>query len=424
MRRQVSGLALGWLVLLAAAACGDVEQGQESPCTLNSDCPPPASCVAGACRVECVEERDCAEGLSCQGGQCVPGSCRADADCPYAHACVQGACEAIEGFCQQNSECPSGQACSRATSRCVSDDQGRPCQSTGDCFADEVCQGGQCVASEDAGCALNSDCDLGQICAQGRCVAGCTDDAGCPGGQICRQGSCVEGCASDFDCADGQLCRAGRCSAECVRSSDCDGGLICREGRCTPECAEDRDCLSGQRCNGGRCTAQCVDSRDCADDQVCRGGQCGPECLGLVDCAQGFVCEAGRCVQDLPPDNLYDGTFLISSTDPIQRCNDFIVTQFDSRLGTTAQNGQAFSLTFQGPLTVYNGQLNSTTFDVAWSGPQGFTHQLCGELTTSNRYVATFQSADFFSGTLTINQFYQLGECNCTIVYPITGARQ
>ncbi len=417
----VRWFVLGLWVVSAAAAVGCVDE-EPSACALNSDCAAPARCVEGACRLDCAEDRDCAEGLRCDEGQCVEAVviCRADADCAFAHACLQGTCERIDGFCQQNADCPSGQACARETNRCVVDDGGRPCQSVGDCFADELCQGGQCVERPEDSCALSSDCGVGQLCQGGRCVEGCRGDGDCLEGQICEAGQCAEGCALDSACPGGQRCLEGRCAAECALASDCGDGELCREGRCAPECVEDRDCASGQQCRAGRCAAECLVSSDCAGGQACRDGRCGPECVLDGDCPGGQRCEGGQCSAVVAD---YSGNFLISSTSPIQRCNTITSINFDPRVATAAQDGRAFSLTFNSPLTVYAGQIDGDSFAVSWSGPNGFT-QNCGELNTSNTYTASFSGPDFFQGSLTVDFFFQLGECNCRIIWPIVGTRQ
>ncbi len=392
-------------VLVVLWGCGE-EAAQDNTCSLNSDCPPEASCIEGSCQVECVEDRDCPDGQACQRGQCSTEAvtCLADDECAYAHACVQGACEPIEGYCESNEECGAGQACSRETNRCIEDDGARPCDDVGDCFADEVCLEGRCVVDEGPPpCVLNSDCASAEICQNGQCVPGCESDGDCLAGQICQAGQCAEGCGSDVDCPADQICRQGRCSDECQLNSDCPGTQLCQDGRCVAECVEDRDC--GQ-------------------DRLCRNGQCVAECITTVDCGQGLVCEAGRCVEDDTPADPYTGTFLLSSPQPIQRCNAITSINYDSRLVQADQNGQGFTFTFSNPLTVYNGTVSEAgVFTVSWSGLQGATAN-CGELNTSNTYRAAFQNPDFLEGTLTVEFFFQLAECNCTLNWPIVGTRQ
>ena len=151
------------------------------PCTRSSDCAVPLTCAGGACRADCIEDRDCTTG-TCEpfhgtGGVCVP---------PMSPR-----------PCALNSDCGGGLFC--RTGLCVHE-----------CHDDRDCDHGTCV---DLGCSTPVSTEGG--------------DAGVPGdGSICSTcGSrCVdlqndrEHCGSCGNaCAPGQTCSAGTCA-------DCSGG--------------------------------------------------------------------------------------------------------------------------------------------------------------------------------------------------------
>jgi hypothetical protein len=119
----------------------------------------------------------------------------------------------------------------------------------------------------------------------------------------------------------------------------------------------------------------------------------------------------------------YQGAFLISSSTPIQRCNPTLSVNYDPRVAQVTHTPPGFSLHFPNPATTYVGQMTGLTFSVSWSGPNGADLN-CGALTSSNRYDATFASPDLFQGTLTVDFFFQVGACNCQIIWPVVGVRQ
>ena len=360
-----------------ATLAGCPEEGNEGvPCDLNSDCVVEGQrCIDGQCAYECVEDVDCTEGLVCQSNRCAEPMtpCRADEDCAYAHECLQGLCSPIDGFCLRNSDCQSGFVCSRDQQVCVEEGSEVECVTTGDCFAGEICSGGACVPEPEPDCVDASDCFAGEICSGGECV---TD----PG----------------------------------------------------PECTRNDECGIGEVCTGGECVdadPECVRNSDCRDDLICEGGECVPECTTDRDCDVGMVCDQGRCEEDTSgmtsngttgQDNAYSGQFRLSSNAGIQNCNDFINIQYEAREVTAVQNGSAYTFIF--PTSVYDGALTGNSFQVSWSGFQQTT-AACGDMNTANTYNGVFSSPDFFQGTLTSEFYFQVGSCNCTLFFPITGSR-
>jgi hypothetical protein len=85
-------------------------------------------------------------------------------------------------------------------------------------------------------------------------------------------------CATVFDCSLFAVCNPNteRC-VECVSRTDCDVGERCKDGVCLAECEADDDCPRG-RCdvNAGRCV-ECFEDVDCAhttDEAVCWHDHC------------------------------------------------------------------------------------------------------------------------------------------------------
>jgi|SRR5690554_288352 len=117
----------------------------------------------------CIDsEEGQAEGrLYCVNGLCQ--QCRDDASCgDPSLECNAGVCEQIVGYCASVNDCPGNQKCrdNRCGSECLSNDE---------CSADQICEGGNCVAKPE--CSSNADCGDGRDCMNGQCVesvaAGC-----------------------------------------------------------------------------------------------------------------------------------------------------------------------------------------------------------------------------------------------------------
>lgn len=392
MRRTL----LATLALCLQACADSAGDGAEAPaCLRNSDCPDPTHlCMEGACRPECGDARDCAEGETCEASRCVPApiACLADADCPDGQRCGAGLCELAETPCDSDLACDASQRCVEGRCRTVE------CVVDGDCAAGEGCVANTCEALA-AQCARNSDCALGERCLAGRCGPACGADVDCAAGERCVGGACAPECVDAVDCAAGELCRAGLCEPACVVDRDCAAGQLCRSGRCEAECAQDRDCAGGQLCRAGRCEAECVVDRDCAADQAC---------------------DAGRCVAVVVT-NPYGGRFNLSTSTGIQRCNDYVSLQYQSRTVDAVQDGASYTFFF--PTSTYYGTIDEAgSFAVSWSGYQD-TGPVCGDMNTANTYSGTFQGADLFTGTLAVDFFFQVPACNCTLWFPITGTR-
>jgi hypothetical protein len=139
--------------------------------------------------------------------------------------------------CESNDDCGSG----------VCDTEVGRCQCTDNCFNDDQCEWGSCVAGKctngwtDVGCrrALSSECNQDSDCGHGSCVNNvCQCDQGYIGGRCEKQlAGTGEACTYSSDCRDAvvnDVCVDNVCQQfgnECNTHEDC--RVICREGICT-----------------------------------------------------------------------------------------------------------------------------------------------------------------------------------------------
>jgi hypothetical protein len=127
----------------------------------------------------CRLNSDCAEGLRCAAGSCIP-ECVGNRDCPAGEACAAGACRTVTvPECQNDGECqPAGAACVDGQCQCE-------CHADVDCAAGASCDACVCHAPLAPECTGPSDCADGQPCVDGACACGCVQDRDCPSGLSC-----------------------------------------------------------------------------------------------------------------------------------------------------------------------------------------------------------------------------------------------
>lgn len=182
---------------------------------------------------ECLDDRDCAIGLVCESGLCLPpGTDPTDPTDPGDRM-----------YCDDASDCPEEYTCEErgAVRICIPPEvEGPDC---GDCPFPGECRDGVCVMPDDEGafCEFDPECGEGMLCIAGRCT---------PDPRIPR--TCLDG----EECPDGLMCTMdGRCV--CTRTADCPVGTICSpEGECVPDddgCIADDECPAGMLCDRGVC---------------------------------------------------------------------------------------------------------------------------------------------------------------------------
>lgn len=234
------------LVAIVMSGCGGCNSDDSGPqeirpaqlsqrgegCRASNDCVDDLSCLnnvcvttdtnlavgAGECAIiECDTTDDCCElSETCQDLQ---EECEADGGDPGSFACQD-----FENFgCECTRECIQN-ICVETAVECEMDE---------DCFGDEVCDDGTCVAEEE-----------------------CTVDANCPFFHTCMDNQCVEtGCTNDRECIqitqdERATCIDGECQIACQNDLDC-GGLnsgssfifVCENNQCVSAgCETDEEC--------------------------------------------------------------------------------------------------------------------------------------------------------------------------------------
>jgi hypothetical protein len=109
----VRRFTVAWIAAaLCAWGCESPRRLRGQPCDYTSECGDGLFCVRGYCRVECRDDRDCAEGSVCASNgesphrACQPPRttrlCFLPSDCPTGSTCVAGACRQV---CQSDLEC-------------------------------------------------------------------------------------------------------------------------------------------------------------------------------------------------------------------------------------------------------------------------------------------------------------------------------
>jgi sulfatase modifying factor 1 len=184
-------------------------------------------------------------------------------------------------------------------------------------------------------CEQDSDCNLGEVCNNNTCAAGCRSARDCPAEKPdCLDGMCRKTCESDADCGGGRCDLDAKVCIDCLDSADCDLGKLCIDQTCTEGCERDRDCpMEKPKCDPdagdhGTCVecltnAQCGANQKCSSEHECRdsctsNAQCTfgvcdipneicVDCLGNEHCPLGEICQSKQCVigceedRDCPP---------------------------------------------------------------------------------------------------------------------------
>jgi hypothetical protein len=187
--------------------------------------------------------RDCPEGTSCVGGECVGGDGTGTGpggsggcDCPPGKACCDGRCTDLNvetGHCGEcGRACPPGTVCCEGRCRDIRGDHDNCGRCGRRCPSGEVCSGGEC----------RRRCRRGETDCGGSCVDTGSDPAHCGGCSGCTgpfdTGECCNGKCCDYNAS---ACCAGGCrnlaldDANCGACGNaCPPGQFCRFGTCSP----------------------------------------------------------------------------------------------------------------------------------------------------------------------------------------------
>ncbi len=93
-----------------------------------------------------------------------------------------------------------------------------------------------------------TQCEAGEQCSQGQCVALC-------GNGQADAGETCSSCAQDVVCAEGLQCENGACVAQAEQVNLCGNGAVDAGETCST-CAQDVVCPAGEQCLDGACEAQ------------------------------------------------------------------------------------------------------------------------------------------------------------------------
>ena len=341
------------------------------PCTIND------SCAGGACGgfqvpCDCHEDLDCAaleDGDLCNGTlvcdlDAFPQVCVVDpatlVNCPEPEgvdaACLVTSCAPLTGtcgfdevddgiWCDDDDACTIGDACDDGA--CVA---GPPlnCNDGNPCTDDSCDPADGCLHSANAApCTDGDTCTLGDLCAEGVCVAGvaadcddgnpCTDDA-CDPGIGCVHQANSDPCDDSNACTLTDLCAGGLCVG--ATSPDCDDGNLCTTDSCDPlsgcqhtdnthPCSDDDLCTQDDLCAEGSCVpgaaVSCDDSNPCTDDSCDAAAGCVYQdntdpCDDGNACTTGDACGGGLCLGGAAADCDDQDLCTDDGCDPSQGC--------------------------------------------------------------------------------------------------------
>ena len=230
--------------------------------------------------VECTEDAQCSNGLSCQSNLCI-SVCTQDSDCSDTESCENGQCSTIS--------CDSV-ACG-VNAECLIANHAAACQcDTGFLPNPDATQG--C-----ARCTQDSDCNAGESCNANLCATTCIQDSNCADNEACDTSSntCVEVvCPYPMDRSAVRQCGANAICAVAnhVATCQCETGFYPNttpEEGCV-ECTEVSHCTNGQTCHYKKCSMSCTQDSDCADSESCKTGQCEDVNCDQLSCGSNAQC--------------------------------------------------------------------------------------------------------------------------------------
>lgn len=281
-----------WFALICLATSGCTPGlAVGAACVRDSDCPAPYACLAGRCREECVDSRDCYP-LACVEVQNDLGACRVVEDdgcdgCAAPLTCVAGRCE---DPCDDVAECVPGNECSAG--RCIPSDappvgacspvaarsgcaEGQSCSRDGDTFA---CRSASAALELGEACSGDAACGTGAGCVSGRCARLCVlGETSCGIASLCTADATLFGPTPGVSVGPSPPPGFGYCTEVCdplapPASDGCPDGLTCSNGQTT----------------GGRQFSYCRDIVAPVNDVY---GDCSGGGLAVVRCPAGTVCE-------------------------------------------------------------------------------------------------------------------------------------
>lgn len=213
------------------------------------------------------------------------GGCGAESITPPAtKSCTTANCTG----CCQGDECIAQSIALASSATC-----GWGAKSCEICQSAESCDNGVCKGNTATGCAT--------------CFQGCCQNGACVGGTATS--ACGSGGLACTICKTGEVCNEGRCIAGTAGCDNCDGccanGVSCLDGDSKSACG-----TGGEAC------------QTCDPDDECNAGECLANPTGPCDhttCPDGCCSSGGVCVKYAAQDNYQCGT----GAAPCMNCIDF-----------------------------------------------------------------------------------------------------
>ena len=271
----------------ASSVDGGVADNGAASCA----CPSGYQSKNGQCERESFTCNNCASGLTCINGVCLPekgpylfDACKASTDCPTGISCLpldtkipeEKSC--IKPFCKSDSDCPAGYICQ--ASFCL-----RPCRPGAEkpCGDNPSLSCYQIPNSTTGVCLPPCHKVMLNICSllkAGSCDSSsgtcselqprtCPASPTCIGNSVyqCKEGGNVLQCLQA--CAAGQICSQGACKTCTPKArKSCSGGDVYWYDSCGKKGEKAEDCTSEQSCSSGKCvkkscSLKCSAGRDC-----------------------------------------------------------------------------------------------------------------------------------------------------------------
>jgi hypothetical protein len=354
MRRLIALLTL----VVFAAACGDSETtdpNNGSPNIVDGDSgntSPNNEADAGS--DDAGTDPDMGEEPTCED-ECTPGSQTCSADQSGYTICGQFDSDP----CLESSApvaCANGFTCD--SGQCVSECRNL-CPASGAICADdqtvEVCGNFDDDTCREPGAPVT--CGTGERCEAGACVdenAPCSDECAANGETVCF-GDAVRTCG-DFDadscldlgpptaCSLGEVCSAGACVPFCQDTCPSEGATECSgdgvrtcgefDGDACLEWGPTESCGADETCSAGSCGGDCIDECTAIGQASCSadGGVrlCGQydsdACLDLASalpCPTGFGCANGLCVATCTDECTSGASQCGADGTSLETCGDF-----------------------------------------------------------------------------------------------------
>jgi hypothetical protein len=280
----------------AAGKCTPKDESTPSPACGSFTC----NGIDRQCPGSCTSSRQCAKGLYCDTGKCIPlkvqGTCSQNGECASGF-CADGVCcdKACTGSCDacdlpgKDGQClpiPSGSlgAPSCAPLTCNGTLADCPVLCSSGCPSTTFCSGEYCSAKRPAG----TVCSAANQCVSGFCNDGVCCDKACDG--ACDACSVAAGAQSDGVCnvvGATRVCRGA--ASNCDVAERCDGA--------SASCGADAFAASGLECAQATVTAWsvCTSSSTCSNTGSQSRTKTTSSCNGSGACVAQNANESAAC---------------------------------------------------------------------------------------------------------------------------------